>query len=127
MKNVLRATTLIAVICTASSFVASQDLKPRPGALEMPKAKYSVRVEKSVFVPMRDGVKLSMDLYFPVGIETKLPVVLIRTPYGKTNLNYVPSAEFFAGQGFAVAVQDFRGKFDSVILRGHWHKAVRKQ
>ena len=30
-----------------------------------PDPKFSVRVEKSVLVPMRDGVRLSTDLYFP--------------------------------------------------------------
>jgi predicted acyl esterase len=124
MRIVLRAIALIAVTWISSSILGqSQDVKPRPGALETPKPKYAVRVEKSVFIPMRDGIQLATDLYFPVGLDTKLPIVLIRTPYGKTNLNYVPSAEFFAGQGFAVAVQDCRGKFESEgiyrFTRGH--------
>jgi predicted acyl esterase len=32
-------------------------------------------VEESVMVPMRDGVKLSTDLYFPTGDRQKLPVI----------------------------------------------------
>jgi putative CocE/NonD family hydrolase len=54
-------------------------------------------------------------LYFPIGAGQKLPVILIRTPYSKNEFygavergNYV-----FAGQGYVVAVQDVRGKFES--------------
>jgi putative CocE/NonD family hydrolase len=83
----------------------------------LPAPKYSVRLEKSVLVPMRDGVKLSADLYFPEGAAKKLPVILFRTPYNKqrwrsTNLLFAPTW-FFAGQGYIVLVQDVRGKFES--------------
>ena len=29
-------------------------------------AQYEVRIERSVLVPMRDGVRLSTDVYFPI-------------------------------------------------------------
>jgi predicted acyl esterase len=85
-----------------------------PGA-PMPKAKYPFRVEVNVRVPMRDGVKLATDLYIPEGAGDKLPAIMIRTPYNRKN-NTNP-ARIFAGQGYAVAVQDVRGKFDS---EGHF-------
>jgi putative CocE/NonD family hydrolase len=76
--------------------------------------KYEVRLEKSVMVPMRDGVKLSTDLYFPEEAEEPLPTVLIRTPYNKKPGRREGSPTwFFAGQGYVVAVQDKRGKFES--------------
>lgn len=94
-----------------------------PGALKKPEAKYEFYVEKSITVPMRDGVALAMDLYIPITGEDKFPVVLIRTPYNKSSADTVSEAEFFAGQGFLVAVQDFRGKFESQGVyrfnRGH--------
>ncbi len=81
-----------------------------------PEPKYQVRVERSVMVPMRDGVKLSTDLYFPEGAGEKLPVILIRTPYNK-NLVYKrkwgKGPYMFAEQGYIVAVQDTRGRFES--------------
>ncbi len=86
---------------------------------QVPAPKYGVHLERSVMVPMRDGVKLSTDLYFPEGAGEKLPVILMRTPYNK---NYYrekrsdpneSSTYFFAGQGFVVAVQDCRGRFES--------------
>ncbi len=60
---------------------------------------------------MRDGIRLSTDLYFPEGVGGKLPVVLIRTPYNKHGRSGVPRQ--FVGQGYVVAVQDKRGRFAS--------------
>lgn len=67
---------------------------------------------------MRDGVRLSTDLYFPVGAELPLPVILIRTPYSKDSRppHYTRPgsiANYFAGHGYVVAVQDNRGRHES--------------
>ncbi len=78
-----------------------------------PPAKYEVRVQKSVMVMMRDGVLLSTDLYFPAGPKERLPVILIRTPYGKQRDWNVAEAQRFAVRGYIVAVQDVRGKYES--------------
>ena len=77
--------------------------------------RYGVRVEVNVRVPMRDGIKLATDLYFPEGATGKLPAILIRTPYNRKDRT--GAARMFAGQGYVVAVQDVRGKFDS---EGHF-------
>jgi putative CocE/NonD family hydrolase len=76
-----------------------------------PEPRYSTRVEKSVLVPMRDGVKLSTDLYYPVGADGRLPAILVRTPYNK-NLGSAGSTRF-VGHGYVVAIQDVRGKYES--------------
>ena len=79
-----------------------------------PEPKFKVRIEKSVKIPMRDGVRLSTDLYFPLGEDGKVPVILIRTPYNKAPYNDQKSvAHQFAGQGYVVAVQDTRGRYTS--------------
>lgn len=70
-----------------------------------------VRMEKNVMVTMRDGVRLATNLYFPADAEGPFAVIMIRTPYGKDAYTAVP--EVFAQAGFAVAVQDKRGKFSS--------------
>lgn len=65
-------------------------------------------------VPMRDGVRLATDLYWPVGGPEPLPAILVRTPYDRRTWRRESSAaSFFAGQGYTVAVQDKRGKFES--------------
>ncbi len=85
------------------------------GAQSEPHARYEVSVERSVLVPMRDGVRLSTDLYFPVDAATRLPTILLRTPYNKKPYYQSQSsiAYEFAGRGYVVAVQDKRGKYES--------------
>ncbi|ARN73799.1 CocE/NonD family hydrolase [Oceanicoccus sagamiensis] len=80
-----------------------------------PKALYpTVRLEQSVRIPMRDGVRLATDFYFPQGEKKKRPIILIRFAYNKNHYRKTHSiAYFFAAQGYVVAVQDIRGKFES--------------
>ena len=83
---------------------------------ETPKPGY--RVEVDVMVPMRDGVKLATDVYFPDKRATegdpspKWPVLLVRTPYGKGNGNS-GDGKYFAPRGYVVVVQDTRGRYRS--------------
>lgn len=63
--------------------VSSLEAQEAGGPIPPPPPEYEVRVERALMVPVRDGVRLSTDLYFPVGLEGKLPVILIRTPYNK--------------------------------------------
>lgn len=114
----LDALTLSAVVLALSGRAALSAQQPALSA-----ARYEVRVEKSVAVPMRDGVKLSTDLHFPVNAGDRLATILIRTPYNKKPARQASSrAQFFAGQGYVVAVQDVRGKFESegeFTISGH--------
>ena len=89
-----------------------------------------VLVCQNVMVAMRDGVRLATDIYRPSlaggPLETKLPVLLERTPYDKLGTNAAdrtrvaptpPSkpqvASLFAQAGYIVAVQDCRGRYAS--------------
>src|SRR5580692_13191067 len=51
-------------------------------------AAYDVIVARNVMVPMRDGVRLATDIYMPAqggaAAAGKFPVLVQRTPYGKT-------------------------------------------
>jgi putative CocE/NonD family hydrolase len=96
---------------------------PAPPPFTLAPAKYQVSMEKSVMVPMHDGVRLSTDVYLPEGAGDRLPVILIRTPYNKNTFRHedfsytwpivLSPAHFFASQGYVVVVQDVRGKFES--------------
>ncbi|MGD0497252.1 MAG: hypothetical protein ABSC23_02345 [Bryobacteraceae bacterium] len=44
-----------------------------------PEPKFKDRREENVKIPMRDGVRLSTDLYSPIGADARLPVILIRS------------------------------------------------
>jgi putative CocE/NonD family hydrolase len=73
---------------------------------------YGVRMLTDVKVPMRDGARLSADVYLPDG-GGRFPTALLRTPY-QNNLDlYVSKARRFASLGYACVVQDCRGRFDS--------------
>ncbi|MFJ9898384.1 CocE/NonD family hydrolase [Streptomyces sp. NPDC091280] len=68
-----------------------------------------------VMVAMRDGVRLATDLYLPSGHDRPLPAALVRLPYDK-NSRYVfmdRIAAYLTARGYAVVVQDVRGKFRS--------------
>jgi uncharacterized protein len=71
------------------------------------------RVEKQldVMVPMRDGVRLSTNIFRPAGAG-RWPVVLVRTPYNK-GPDLAPSYVVFLERGYAMVVQDVRGRYES--------------
>jgi len=79
---------------------------------------YEIRKE-TVMIPMRDGIKLSTDIFFPDGLNEKKPVILMRTPINKTGMGYI--TYYFASQGYVVAVQDVRGRFSS---EGTWEPFI---
>ncbi len=66
-------------------------------------------------VPMRDGVKLSTDVYLPKGIGEAVPAVLVRTPYGKEDGCEVYYR--YVQRGYAVVLQDVRGRN---LSEGEW-------
>jgi uncharacterized protein len=70
-------------------------------------------VRRGVPVPMPDGVVLFGDLYRPAGQDVPLPVVLIRSPYGRAGLAGFLFAAPLARRGFQVFIQSTRGTFGS--------------
>lgn len=68
-----------------------------------------------VRTPMRDGVELSADIHLPPErlAGGPYPLVLVRTPYGNQHLMYTMYAKHLAENGYAVALQDVRGRHDS--------------
>lgn len=77
-------------------------------------------IEKTeVMIPMRDGVKLATDMYFPKTDTLRFPVILMRTPYMKERNQL--EGEYWSRRGYAVAVQDCRGRFSS---GGQWEPFV---
>ncbi|MCZ6708423.1 MAG: CocE/NonD family hydrolase, partial [Chloroflexi bacterium] len=76
-----------------------------------------VLVEKNISIPLRDGVVTRADLYRPAdGPAT--PAIVTRTPYDKERTGaglvaVMPSALKMAERGYAVVVQDTRGRYAS--------------
>ena len=66
-----------------------------------------------VSVPMRDGVVLRADILLP-SAEGKFPALVYRTPYGKHfALKEYKTFEKAVARGYAVVVQDVRGRYAS--------------
>ena len=64
-----------------------------------------------VSIPMRDGVRLSADIFLP-RTTGRWPTVLFRTPYNRKG----PSGRSYRGfvqRGYAVVIEDVRGRFAS--------------
>ncbi|HPM77985.1 MAG TPA: CocE/NonD family hydrolase [bacterium] len=100
---------LIAVLLSGCGYFVAQKLDLRP-------AQYGLQKTKSYMVPMRDGVRLDTDVYLP-RIDNAVPVILVRTPYGKGDgRNAV--ARMFAQRGYGVVLQDTRGRYGS---EGSWY------
>jgi len=86
---------------------------PDPG--EYSAERFEVRATRGNKAPMRDGVRLSVDVFQPQA-EGRFPAILIVTPYSN-NPGFQKRGTWFAKRGYAVAVADSRGRFDS---EGTW-------
>jgi putative CocE/NonD family hydrolase len=73
--------------------------------------------QQDVMVPARDGVLLATDIYRPATgsapASERLPVLLHRTPYDKSEAATVTIADTLAKHGYVVMVQDTRGRHHS--------------
>jgi uncharacterized protein len=84
--------------------------------------RYDVVATRGQMVALRDGVRLATDIYLPAADGAALPgpwpVIVERTPYNKLGAGLVSVAKFFACHGYAVVLQDVRGRFAS---EGEWY------
>jgi putative CocE/NonD family hydrolase len=96
----------------------------RPGRTQAPVPRgreplNEVVVEKDVRVAVRDGTRLALDVYLPARdgkpLPGKHPTLLARTPYDKNGS--AAEARWFAARGYAVVVNDVRGRYGS---EGSW-------
>jgi uncharacterized protein len=108
---------LLAILLGCAAFVTGD---PPLCGQSSAAASESYAVVKNVMVPMRDGVRLATDIYFPTRndarVEGKLPAILERTPYDKGGSEHL--AAFYASRGYVYVSQDTRGRYHS---EGVWH------
>jgi putative CocE/NonD family hydrolase len=110
MKWPTRQLVVLALLCTTMPAAAA------PGP-------YDDYVTRSLYVPMRDGVKLAIDVDLPRALPSgvRVPTILVQTRYWRA-LDVTEEAGdpraldwrhpfklFFAQQGYAVVVADVRG------------------
>src|SRR5258708_29866330 len=75
-----------------------------------------IRIVRHQAVSMRDGVTLYADLYRP-SATGRYPTLVVRTPYGVQRDGVHEPMTKFAQHGYAVLVQDVRGRYES---EGRW-------
>jgi uncharacterized protein len=103
------------------------------------RVEHGVLIQRNVSVPLRDGVRIYVDVYRPPEIERGLPVLLGWSPYGKHGLSNrvfwpasgvdpqwlspltafeAPDPVFWCRRGYAVVFADPRGAWQS---EGEFH------
>jgi predicted acyl esterase len=99
-RFVLSAITSLALVLGPTASVAQT----------APTADARWTVEREVYIPMRDGVRLSTDIARPRDARGPLPTILVRTPYDLDDLGAVESYSAYLEQGYAVVLQSERGR-----------------
>jgi len=83
--------------------------------------RYDVHRQPALRVGMRDGEHLVTEVYLPARsgrpVDARFPALVERTPYDRRRPFLVQTARYFARRGYAVVLQDVRGRFDS---GGEW-------
>lgn len=97
MCGVVSGLALALAVVSTSAPVAGQS----PGILA-----------RDTAVPMRDGVVLRADVWRPAN-EGRYPTLVYRTPYGKTGTTESAIVQKAVARGYAVVVQDVRGRYAS--------------
>src|SRR5262249_24630161 len=75
-----------------------------------------IRIQRHQAARMRDGTNLYADVYRPRA-DARYPTLIVRTPYGVQRDGVHETMIKFAQRGYAVVVQDVRGRYES---EGQW-------
>ncbi|HWC78086.1 MAG TPA: CocE/NonD family hydrolase [Blastocatellia bacterium] len=110
IKLICRTLIVLAFLIASAPLVAQQPAASLTGTEAM--------------IPTRDGVRLYSQIYTSPQASEKLPILLLRTPYGTGPLNparMAASLPELMADGYIIVTQDIRGRFKSegqfVMLR----------
>ena len=111
MKNLYNIIVLVAILFTQQSLNSQQNI--------LSKIHEIATIEQKVMMPMRDGVRLSTDIYVPK-TDKKVPIIFSRTPYnfnswgdGEEKTRTHERAYEALKRGYAYVVQNERGRYFS--------------
>ena len=103
------------ILISVSSVTAQEDILKELNAIAI--------VDQKVMMPMRDGIRLTTDIYRPKTTE-KVPIIFSRTPYnfnswgdGEQRTRTAQRAYEAVKRGYAYVVQNERGRYFS---EGEW-------
>ena len=90
------------------------------GTLRDSASLYGVQPSFMCAVPMRDGIELATEVYLPANLRDgqRVPAILARACYGRKILEPL---SFFVHYGYAVVLQDVRGREES---QGLWEPCL---
>lgn len=107
LTRAVQVLVLLAVVfTTAAPLTAQPQAQQQPAVLNATEA----------MIPTRDGVRLYTQIYAPAQASEKLPILLLRTPYGTGPLNAARIASALPelnADGYIIVSQDIRGRFKS--------------
>jgi uncharacterized protein len=106
---------LVIVLVAALGFRSVRSLTsklPKTWQVRLHALRYGYSIDHGVRITTRDGVTLASSLYTPRNADGKLPTIYVRLPYNRLEEG-LDAPTFFARRGYAVLVQDIRGKFES--------------
>jgi len=109
----MKRSTVILLVLLAR-VASAQTVPPVLQVGEISPAKYEVLEERDQQAPMRDGMRLTVDVFRPRA-EGRFPAILWQTPYNKNG--GAGRARKFAARGYVVVDADSRGRFES---EGEW-------
>jgi len=89
----------------------------------LPEPTHEFGLYQPIFVTMRDGIRLKTHVWLPNG-EGPWPVILMRNPYVDGGDVYDPSFVQFVRYGYAVVLQECRGRGSS---EGSWEPYVNER
>ena len=115
MKAMYRCILSLAVLLSYVDSKAQDDILQKLGEIAI--------IDQKVMMPMRDGVRLSTDIFRPKS-EGKVPIIFSRTPYnfnrwqeGEETARTAQRAYEAVKRGYAYVVQNERGRYFS---EGEW-------
>lgn len=105
---------LAALVLAAVALYALRERIPAHWQQPLRALIFGVHIDDDVRIDMPDGTPLAATLYRPRGADGPLPTVYVRLPYDRRRYGEaLGEGLFFARNGYAVLVQDVRGKFES--------------
>jgi hypothetical protein len=104
LPHIARAGLVLVALLLVKHSMAARSAQPRQAAIVH---------EQDVVTPMRDGVRLRADILRPSS-DGRFPTLVYRTPYGKdAALKEYTTFTRAVERGYAVVVQDVRGRYES--------------
>lgn len=112
MKTTSSILLLTGLVLAAPSYAQSTDH-------ELADLEAIAESDTMLMVPMRDGVRLATDVYYPKDQDGPFPVVFSKTPYDFNEIrgSTLQQAVQFVERGYAYVVQNERGRYYS---EGDW-------